>query len=106
MPKALMRTNLTQGTYVGSYVKKTPNVIGPNLMHPFVESPPHDGFQEHTHSFLTPGYCSQEIFSEVSSSTLNASTTAEKQENLVNAFKRLVDNQEGFSGLSPNSPEG
>lgn len=34
---------------------------------------------------------------------MNASTTACNQENSVEAFKRLVDSQECFFDLSPNS---
>lgn len=88
---------------MGAHVENTPHVVGSGLMHPFGESPSHEGFQENTHSSQTSGYCSAESASEMYASTLNASKVVDQQENPVEAFKRIIENQEVFSELSPNS---
>lgn len=90
---------------MGAYVEKTLDVVAPNHMQQIVGCLSHHGFQEHTHSSPTPGSRSLECC-EVSASTLNCSTVDDKQESPVKAFKRLVDNQQGFSNLYPNSPDG
>lgn len=44
LPEALVRTIPPQGTLVGAYVEKTPDIDGSGLMHPFGGSPSHEGF--------------------------------------------------------------
>lgn len=86
-----MRTIPPQGMYTGVHVEKTPDVARLGLMHPLEVSPPLEYFQDHTHSSSSPGSPSLESASEMSSSTLNALKAVDKQENQVDAFKRIIE---------------
>lgn len=106
VPEALMRTSPPHGTLVGAYVEDTPKVIGPGLMHPSGESSHHEGFKEKTYSSLNPESRSSESASELPASILNALKAAKNQENLIEVFKRILENQEVLYELSPDSPTG
>lgn len=97
-----------QETVGDIFVEKTSSIIIPNYVQPFAGSPGEEGFQEHTHFFPTPGSLSRsyESFSDVSTLTMHALEAGGNQENPIEAFKRLVDSQEGFSELSPILPCG
>lgn len=102
MLKSVMRTSPPQGTPGGPQVGN-PYVNVTDHVQPLVRSPSHYGFQDHTHYSVTLGFMSSslEIFSKVSTSTLNASKTVNRQDNPFEALKRLVNIQEGFLYLSP-----
>lgn len=93
--KAHMRTTPPHGTTRGFHVEQTPHVTASNHIQALVGSPGHDGFREHTHSSPTSRFMfqSQEIFSEVSASTVNALIADGNQENHVWDFKKLINSQ-------------
>lgn len=103
-----MGSTTSQEITGGTHVEKTSNIVVPNHVQPFAESPAHEGFQDHTHYSPTSGSLSQsqERFIDVFASNLHALEAGGNQKNHVEDLKRLIDSQEGFYDLSPTSPSG
>lgn len=86
----------------GNCVEKTPDIGMPSNVQDHVRSPIHEGTQEHTQSSPIPRSLSQclESLSDVSDSTLHPLEVGSNQDNLVDAFKRIMDSQEEFPDIT------